>query len=146
MSLQQGVNQLLGMSAAALRLGPNYEKNVELRKLAKQDIALSKQRELQESVGKNVLENSLEKKEALHNVIADQAEVAQKQFEIDPSEKSYQKYSSARQAATRSLVETEMLRERKAKAFERIQEIGQSQIEQKNEFDALQKSLAKEDR
>ena len=145
MSIQQGVNQLLGISAGALRLSPNFEKNVELRKLNKQEIALGKQRELQESVGKTVISNDLEKREALHNIISEQAEVAQKQFELDPSDKSYQKYSSARKAATQSLVETEMLRERKERAFARVREKGQSQVEQNTRFKELQKSLSKDE-
>ena len=42
MSLQQGVNQLLGISAAALRLSPGFEKKAELKNIDKDIRALNK--------------------------------------------------------------------------------------------------------
>ncbi|MBO5425710.1 MAG: hypothetical protein J6A25_09375 [Lachnospiraceae bacterium] len=145
MSLQQGVNQLLGIGATALRLGPNYERNVELRKLSKQDVALGKQRELQESVGKTVLANNLTKLEALDDVIQEQANVAQKQFELKPSEKSYQKYSTARGEALQANLETEILRERIARSFERMRAAGQAKYVQKTRYQELRDSLENDD-
>ena len=42
MSLQQGVNQLLGMSAATLRLSPNFEERTQLQGLNRKIGALDK--------------------------------------------------------------------------------------------------------
>lgn len=42
MNLQQGYNQLLGLSAAALRLGPGFEKRAELKDIDKDIRALRK--------------------------------------------------------------------------------------------------------
>lgn len=42
MNLQQGYNQLLGLSAAAIRLGPGFEKRAELKNIDKDIRALGK--------------------------------------------------------------------------------------------------------
>lgn len=42
MSIQQGVNQLLGMSAAAFRLSPKFEENAELKGIDRKIRALDK--------------------------------------------------------------------------------------------------------
>ncbi len=42
MNIQQGYNQLLGLSAAALRLGPGFEKRAELKGIDKDIRALGK--------------------------------------------------------------------------------------------------------
>lgn len=140
MSLQQGFNQLLGQTAIAARLGPNFERNVELGKLKRKEMALNKQ---YESIGEAGLYDYDEAAEDIEQgVLAEQAEVAQKQYELKPSTKTLAAYKDRLRQSRDFASKQEIM---KQIAMDSTRSQGQAQIEQNARFKQLQESLAKDE-
>ena len=140
MSLQQGFNQLLGQTAIAARLGPNFERNVELGKLKRQEKALNKQ---YESIGEAGLYDYDEASEGIEqNVLAGQAEIAEKIYELKPTTKTLEAYKN-RLRESRDFASNQAVMKQMAMDSMRLQ--GQAQIEQNARFKELQESLAKDE-
>lgn len=98
--IQNAINQMLGTVGLAARLSPDYETKQELHKLGKKETAISMQ---QESLGPIDYEEFEEGKTIAakqhHEILEKQAEVAQKQFELEPNKESMKKAAFARSAA-----------------------------------------------
>lgn len=144
MSLQQGLNQLLGGASALLSLNPQVQaggaEQSELRKLNRQEKALSKQ---YESIGESGLWEYDEAAEGIEqNVLAKQAEVAERKFELQPNVKTLEAYKEELGASRNFASKQEFM---KQTAIDSMRLQGQSQVEQKARFKALQESLAKDE-
>ncbi len=98
--IQNAMNQLLGTASIAARLSPNYETKQELHKLGKQEKALSLQQGSLPLVDYDELNEGKTIAAKQHKeVLEKQAEVAQRQFELNPTKESMRKASFARSGA-----------------------------------------------
>ena len=140
MSLQQGLNQLLGQTAIAARIGPNFERNVELGKLKRKEKDLNKQ---YESIGEAGLWDYDEAAEDIEqNILSEQAEVAQKQYELKPNTKTLAAYKDRLRESREFVNNQEVM---KQLAMDSMRSQGQAQVEQRNKFKELQESLSKDE-
>lgn len=144
MSLQQGLNQLLGGASALLSLNPQVQaggaEQSELRKLNRQEKGLSKQ---YKSIREGGLWEYDEAAEGIEqNVLAKQAEVAERKFELQPNVKTLDAYKKGL-GESRSFADKQAFMKQMAMDSMRLQ--GQAQIEQNARFKALQESLAKDE-
>ena len=143
MSLQQGLNQLLGGASALLSLNPQVQaggaEQSELRKLNRQEKALNKQ---YESIGEQGLYEYDEAAEGIEqNVLTKQAEVAERKFELQPNVKTLEAYKKGL-GESRNFADKQAFMKQAAMDSMRLQ--GQAQVEQRDQFEALQKSLAED--
>lgn len=140
MSLQQGLNQLLGQAAISARLSPNFERNVELGKLKRQETALSKQ---YESIGEAGLYEYDEAAESIEQgVLSSEAEIAERRFELQPSEKTLSQYKEKLNQARDFANKQEFMRQM---AMDSMQSKGQAQVQQRDTFQKLQESLSQDE-
>lgn len=150
--IQQGINQLIGTAAIAARLSPGFETRQELLKLGKQEKALGMQQEALPTISPDEMEEGKTIAAQQHQEILEkQAEVAQKQFELQPTKESMRKATFARSAAGQGPIMTlpadpdEILREQQElqeqKGQIRAQEKGAKQVKQKRNFMNYLKNL-----
>lgn len=165
MSLQQGFNQLLGQTAIAARLGPNFERNVELGKLNRQEKGFEKQVKSAAPLlaeNKSKLEEVQELMENREDLSSEQIEELRKQY-VESSSKSEaledqlkgfeeqgakiatDKFELKPTAANfQNMIDWKSAAYREA-ANERFRQLGQNSIEQMTKFRQLQESLAKDE-
>ena len=94
--IQSAVNQTLGTVGIAARLSPDYETKQELHKLKKEEKATNLQLKELENVS---LEDRTAQAKLKSDAIQKQAEIAQRQFELKPSKKSFSKARDLRSTA-----------------------------------------------
>ena len=136
--IQQGINQLLSMGMVAARLDPNLETRKEFKNLSEKEKILQKQ---YESIGEAGLWDYDEDTEGIEqNVLADEAELAQKKFELRPNEKTLSQYKEKLKESRQFADKQDMLR----KAMAHMQDSGTAKVKQKNSFNKLRESLMKD--
>jgi hypothetical protein len=97
--IQQGVNQLLNTAGTAARLAPGYETRQQLHALRKKEENLKRQAEFRDVDYNEFSEGKTAAAKDAQRILEEQAEVAQKQFELKPSKKSAVKSEIGQSAA-----------------------------------------------
>ena len=98
--IQNAINQMLGTAGIAARLSPEYETKQELHKLGKQETALSLQQESLPTLDPKEFEEGKTIAAKQHQeILKKQAEVAQRQFELNPTKETMRKATFARSGA-----------------------------------------------
>ena len=98
--IQNAMNQLLGTASIAARLSPNYETKQELHKLGKQEKALGLQQKSLPTISADEFNEGKTIAAKQHKeILQKQVEVAQRQFELEPTKESMRKVSLARSGA-----------------------------------------------
>lgn len=152
MSIQAGINQLLGMSAIAARLSPGLAERAETRSkvkaLDRQEKAILKQQGVERPYARSAVELEINKEtqEALENI-------RKQKFELNPSAESLKAYKSSKFGSRKLTKDVEvaksggLTREAKDEAMRRYRAMMETQkamankIEQRDAFKALQESL-----
>lgn len=134
MSLQQGVNQLLGSSATALRLSPSFEEKAQLQGINKKIRALDK-------TGKE--ETAKYGYEALNIAKSEKALDVPYATHSARSERAVQRADLVSQIANIKPSTRNVINAQRAKrmAMEQLQEKLEAQLIQKQEFNDLMKRL-----
>lgn len=142
--IQQGFNQLLGTAAIAAKLNPELEKQQELRNLSKKEEVLKARRDAAvESVQKRSEEDNLDLNQMQQDVdilqeTATEVEALRKrQFELDPSPASYEKYHKSKGKVKEAAEIQEELR-----GQIRAQEKATAQLQQKEDFNKFREQIS----
>lgn len=143
--IQNAINQTLGTVGIAARLSPEYETKQELHKLGKQETALSVQQETLRPIDYDELEEGRTiGAQQYKEILEKQAEVAQRQFELNPTKESMRKAAFARSAAGQGplmsfkadpeeiMMEQEELRQQEA--MDKVGKKQGAQLRQKRKF------------